>query len=491
MVLYTQKCWIELKFPSFKLIYLILDVLIVFLSFLITEGIFVRLKSDEISILDSSYYLRVAYVVVFLVLLVFYFQTNGLYKTNVITTRSLQFVKIIRSILFSLLTLIVLLFIIHFTVFWYARIFLVTIVIISSLMFLIFRVLIFRKLFLFFSKRNLFVRNLIVIGAGKSGALFASHLAVNNHSGVKVIGFLDDIVQTGETVFEKLTVLGTVSDLEIIKKNLHVDEVVIAIDNIDYERLLKIIDFANKLHIPTKVSSELFQIIPERVFSESYSDIPVVDASPKIIPAVSIITKRLIDFVGAFAGLIFLLPVFVVLGILVKLSSNGPIFYSQIRIGKDGKPFKFYKFRSMTLADSDDKERQQMMIDFMKKGKTQFENETKIINTTRVTKIGRFIRKSSIDELPQLFNVLKGDMSLVGPRPCLPYEYQNYDEWHKRRVKVLPGCTGMWQVYGRENTSFKDSIVLDIYYINNMSPWLDLQILLKTIPVMVLGKGGK
>ena len=143
----------------------------------------------------------------------------------------------------------------------------------------------------------------------------------------------------------------------------------------------------------------------------------------------------------------------------------------------------------MTVIEGNDSKREKMMLEFMKKGKTQSEDDTKIINESRVTAIGKFIRKTSIDELPQLINVIKGDMSLVGPRPCLPYEYENYDEWQKRRVSVLPGCTGLWQVSGRSNVSFVDSVVLDIYYINNMSPWLDLHLMLKTIPVMLLARG--
>ena len=127
------------------------------------------------------------------------------------------------------------------------------------------------------------------------------------------------------------------------------------------------------------------------------------------------------------------------------------------------------------------------MLEFMK---TQQEN-TKIINDSRLTKIGKIIRKTSLDELPQLFNVLLGDMSLVGPRPCLPYEYKHYDNWQKRRVSILPGCTGVWQVSGRSSVSFVDSIVLDLYYVNNMSPWLDLKLILKTLPVMIFARGGK
>ena len=142
------------------------------------------------------------------------------------------------------------------------------------------------------------------------------------------------------------------------------------------------------------------------------------------------------------------------------------------------------------MSKNEDEERKKMMIEFMNKDSNDALGQ-KVINAKRVTKIGQIIRKTSLDELPQLFNVVRGEMSLVGPRPCLPYEYENYAEWQKRRLSVIPGCTGVWQVIGRSNVSFKDSVVLDLYYINNMSPWLDLQILLKTIPVILFARGGK
>jgi len=134
--------------------------------------------------------------------------------------------------------------------------------------------------------------------------------------------------------------------------------------------------------------------------------------------------------------------------------------------------------------EGEDKERQKIMIDFMK-NQANLKNDKKVVNENRITWIGKIIRKTSLDELPQLFNVIIGDMSLVGPRPCLPYEFENYDNWQKRRVSVMPGCTGVWQVWGRSVVSFNESVVLDLYYINNMSPWLDVQLIFQTIPVML------
>jgi len=138
-----------------------------------------------------------------------------------------------------------------------------------------------------------------------------------------------------------------------------------------------------------------------------------------------------------------------------------------------------------------DEEHKKKVHEFIRSSSGNDTKLTKIINEKRVTPLGKFLRRSSIDELPQLFNVIKGDMSLVGPRPCLPYEYEVFDEWHKRRHSVLPGCTGVWQINGRGSVSFKDSIILDLYYVNNATPWLDLQLIFKTVPVMITGKGAK
>ena len=200
--------------------------------------------------------------------------------------------------------------------------------------------------------------------------------------------------------------------------------------------------------------------------------------------------KRFFDILAAGLGIVFLSPIFLTIAFFIKLSSKGPILFYQTRVGKNGRSFQMYKFRSMYLSKDDDEERKKMMIEFMKKDADDVSGQ-KIINAKRVTTIGQIIRKTSLDELPQLFNVVRGEMSLVGPRPCLPYEYENYAEWQKRRLSVIPGCTGVWQVAGRSNVSFKDSVVLDLYYINNMSPWLDLQILFKTIPVILFARGGK
>jgi undecaprenyl-phosphate galactose phosphotransferase len=231
-------------------------------------------------------------------------------------------------------------------------------------------------------------------------------------------------------------------------------------------------------------------IIPQKFITEKYSNLPVIDLSNFSGNHFPEIKKRIFDLCFALGGLILFSPFLVIIIFAIKLTSKGPVFFKQVRIGKNGVPFSFYKFRTMYLSIHDDVERKEKMINFMKSNNANG-NGTKIISNSRITNIGHLLRKISLDELPQLFNVLKGDMSIVGPRPCLPYEYENYDNWQKRRVNVTPGCTGVWQVTGRSSVSFKDSVILDLYYINKMSSWMDLKLTFKTIPVMLFGRGGK
>lgn len=188
--------------------------------------------------------------------------------------------------------------------------------------------------------------------------------------------------------------------------------------------------------------------------------------------------KRTLDIVLTSVGLLLLSIVFLIISIAIKIEDpKGPVLFSQKRIGKDGKEFNMYKFRSMV---TDAEAKLQELLKHNETSGAMF----KMKNDPRVTKVGRFIRKTSIDELPQLFNVLKGDMSLVGPRPPLPREVAEYNEYHKQRLLVTPGCTGMWQVGGRSNIGFEEMVELDLYYITNQSNLLDCKIILKTFKVL-------
>jgi exopolysaccharide biosynthesis polyprenyl glycosylphosphotransferase len=201
--------------------------------------------------------------------------------------------------------------------------------------------------------------------------------------------------------------------------------------------------------------------------------------------------KRAFDFTCASVAMLLLLPFFTFLAFLVKRSSSGPVFFTQERVGKDGKPFKFYKFRTM-IHNSDDAIHRQFASMFISGGIDEDESDDsfKMTDDPRVTGIGSWLRRTSLDELPQVLNILKGEMSFVGPRPPITYEIEQYQPRHHERLRVVPGLTGLWQVSGRSSVSFEEMVRLDIHYINNWSFFEDIKIIFKTIPVVFKGTGG-
>ena len=476
-----------MRYPKYKYFILGIDLITLVLSFITSKFIYdifhsqLSFKSYDFSLNDLLLGILANTIIIFI------FHYNNLYKLNLFLTRSLQLTIIIKSMLYGIFFLIILFFFLKSNFFSDSRLFLLLFFLSSVVWFFLMRVLFIQFMYSKHLSNSIFKRNILLIGAGKSGKLFAQKLIFENIFGVNVIGFLDDKVDKGTTIFGKLKVLGNTNELEMISQLVTFDEIVICIDKINYDDLLGIIDKCQKTKATTKVTSDLFQIIPDKLFSEEYSNIPVVDVSIKLNVKIYNIIKRFIDFSGAFFGLIILSPFIIITSILIKFTSKGPIIYKQRRIGKNGVSFNFYKFRTMKMIYGEDQQRKERMIKYMKSNI----NTGKIVNEQRVTSVGKFLRKYSLDEIPQFFNVLKGEMSLVGPRPCLPYEYEHYDEWQKRRLSVLPGCTGLWQVSGRSIVNFNDSIVIDLYYINNISPWLDMQLIFKTLPVMIFARGGK
>lgn len=478
-----------IRFPKFKYYLFIFDVFIFLMTFFSTAFILRfnhGLTIYQILVPDLR---TVLFALGLIVIFLFIYQYNSLYKINVILTRAAHLTAIIHSIFYGFISIIVISFLIKSEWITDSRLTLLTFIIFLLFYSYVLRVEIYRRLYIGLKNKQ-FSRNLILVGGGKAGKLLATRLIFENAIGINIVGFIDDNKKIGTPIVANKTVVGNVVQLPFIVEKYNVDEILIVIDNISYERLLEILDSCKSLDINVRLASELFDVVVKKVSTEKYADFPVVDVSPRINNTVNIFMKRFVDVVAAGLGIIFLSPVFLTIAFLIKLSSKGPILFYQTRVGRNGRSFQMYKFRSMFVDKGEDEERKKMMIEFMKKEKDDSAGE-KVINSKRVTKIGQIIRKTSLDELPQLFNVVRGEMSLVGPRPCLPYEYENYAEWQKRRLSVIPGCTGVWQVTGRSSVSFKDSVVLDLYYINNMSPWLDLQILFKTIPVILFARGGK
>lgn len=478
------------KIPLYKYIFGIADVFVMFSSFVISMYL---LRRDPglgfIEFTNTAQDLILLFLIVSIFFIaIFYF--NGLYRLNIVLTRAAHLTNIMKALYYGALSIVLVSLIIESSTIIDSRllIFLFTLIALPSLY--VIRTEIMRRLYIIFSRTG-FRRNILILGDGKAGKLLAAKLMFENPIGLEVVGFINDDKQVGETVVSNIKVVGRFSDIQQLIDKYHIDELIVAIDNENHDQFLKVIDACKNLKVNVRITSELFDVVAQKVLTEKYADIPVIDVSSHYNNTITLGLKRFFDIVISSLALIALSPIILFICIAIKLSSPGKILYSQTRVGKHGKEFQFYKFRSMRESREGDKEEERVakMIDFMKDDFA--DSGTKIINNSRVTWIGKIIRKTSLDEIPQLLNVLKGDMSIVGPRPCLPYEYENYDEWQKRRVDVIPGCTGVWQVWGRSSVSFKESVVLDLYYINNMSPWFDFQIMLQTVPAILTARGAE
>lgn len=330
-------------------------------------------------------------------------------------------------------------------------------------------------------------RRAIAIGAGGLGRFFVESLSMKQHYHIDLVGFLDDDIAKKNDKILGVPVLGTTEKLKHVIERLEIDEIYITIQKIDNKNLLDLIEKCKLTNCSINLVSNHFDIVNTKLDENEFHDLKVISISSKASPLYSEKFKRIFDIaVTSFLISIILIPALIV-ALLIKLTSSGPVFFKTAVIGKNGKSFYWFKFRTMR-HDNDPS----IHKEHLKKLIIENHANIKLINDIRITGIGKLLRKFSLDELPQLINVFKGDMSLVGPRPCLPYEYEIFKEWHKLKYKVIPGMTGLAQIIARnkKDVTFNDSVLLDLYYADNQSLWLDLKILFKTLPVMVFGKGG-
>lgn len=329
-------------------------------------------------------------------------------------------------------------------------------------------------------------RHLLIIGANSRSAEFAERIEKSHELGYKLVGF---VAESGEPEAEwekqrkSTELIGRIDDLRALLETKQVDEILVCLSvESKFRTVSSILKEARDLGIVLRIVPDLAEVDLLKKFHVEEFDEEVVVTFFREQLLFQLLLKRLIDFSASLVGLVVLSPLFLVVSIVIKMTSPGPVFFSQDRVGMNQRRFQLYKFRSM-VKDAD-----------ARKSELQHLNEVdgpafKMENDPRVTKIGKFIRKTSIDELPQLFNVLKGEMSLVGPRPPLPNEVSKYEWLFRRRLSVKPGITCVWQISGRSDTSFEEWMSMDKEYVENWSLWLDFKILLKTIPAVLLGKG--
>ena len=429
-----------------------------------------------------------ALILVYSLVWIVIFQYFSLYKLDYFMSFGRQVVSIFKSLVYGLIGLILITFVVKRLDFVESRLVLAMFVAFSLIAITLFRTLVFKPLFALASQKKIIQRKVLIVGSDRTAKTVAAQIDEDTRHGFEVVGFVNDELTVGTKVFENLENVGKLDDISDLVERFGINEIIIAESEVTHVHLLDIIDRAQATRAEVRLVSELYNIIPEKVLLEKYLGIPIVKMPQNYDNALFSVYKRVFDVGVTAIGLIVLALPFLLIAMVIKLTSKGSVFYNHTRIGKDCKPFEFYKFRTM-FEGNDDASHRAFVGDLIQ-GESSGGVVKKIENDPRVTPIGRFLRKTSLDELPQLFNVLKGDMSLVGPRPCMPYELEKYQDWHRRRLSVMPGCTGLWQVAGRSAVDFNDMVILDLFYIDNMSPLFDLRIIFRTLPVMLLAKGG-
>jgi undecaprenyl-phosphate galactose phosphotransferase len=416
------------------------------------------------------------------------FREFQLYKHKIFSTGSAQIVNIGKGMLWVGILQVVAIFLIKdLTVIGYSRQNILMYIFGGWLSLAAVRVGLFRPLHRRMYGNGMTVHRILAVGAGNSGQSLATRLYESPELGLSLVGFIDDDWSIIGKRLLGQKIYGPVSDVARIARELEADEIYIAINSIEYNRLLEIIETCRQTGLPVTVTTTHFRIIHDKIGTSEFDFIDSLTLRPRGLEPASRMLKRSFDMVGSLILLTLLSPFLLAISIAVKLTSEGPIFYRSQVVGKDGELFTWFKFRTMINSRTESIHREHL-----KKIITENATTMKLQNDPRITKVGRFLRKYSLDELPQLFNVLRGEMSLIGPRPCLQYEYEHFDDWHKQRFTVIPGMTGLWQVFGRNRSdvTFNDSIILDLYYIQNYSLWLDFRIILKTIPIVLFGRGG-
>ena len=315
-------------------------------------------------------------------------------------------------------------------------------------------------------------RRVIVIGATSTGMMVMQNVAARLSRGYKLLGFVGENHLSPQR-FGRFARLGTVAEIDRVLVEHQVDECIVALPSASHAHVADIFQHCERAGVAVKLVPDLFDLRLSRVSVDEVAGIPLIDVRSEYSGTSHRLVKRVVDVIGSTAALVLAAPIMAAIAIAIRLESPGPILFRQERLGRDRKPFTIFKFRSMRV----DAERQLAL--FLE------QNEAsgpifKMRRDPRVTRVGRVLRMLSLDELPQLYNVARGEMSLVGPRPPLAHEVERYEDWHRRRLEVIPGITCLWGVSGRSKLDFDEMAMLDIYYIDNWSLGLDLRILMRT-----------
>jgi exopolysaccharide biosynthesis polyprenyl glycosylphosphotransferase len=331
-------------------------------------------------------------------------------------------------------------------------------------------------------RQGLNARRILVVGTGKRAQEFVKKADGHPEWGFEILGAIDDEPGRGVHQVDRLEVIGSLDDIPRIFHKDAVDEVVFVVPRSRLNSLQDAIHKCETEGVVVTIAVDLFDTLLAKSSVTELDGLPLLHFKTTHAREWELLVKRLFDFAASGLGILILSPFFLVTAILIKATSKGPVFFKQDRLGLSGRKFTLYKFRTMRVGAHD-------ILSGVADLNDMTTPEFREKKTRWITPIGRLLRKFSLDELPQLFNVFVGHMSIVGPRPTVPDEVEKYKTWQRRRFSMKPGITCLWQVSGRNNIAFEDWMKLDLEYLDNWSLWLDTKILLKTVPVVLFGIG--
>jgi exopolysaccharide biosynthesis polyprenyl glycosylphosphotransferase len=332
-------------------------------------------------------------------------------------------------------------------------------------------------------RRPAFRQNTIIVGAGEVGLLVARKLLRHREYGLNLVGFVDAARRDLPSDLQHVTVLGTPDELPALVRAVNAKRVVIAFSDESFDRTLGLVRTLLELDVRVDIVPRLFEVVGQKVGIHTVEGLALVGLPSPRLSRSSRLLKRATDLVCSGLGLLLLPPIFIAIAVAIKLDSPGPVFFRQLRVGSGETTFRIFKFRTM-VVDADERKADFAHLN-MHGGNGAERRMFKIPSDPRVTRVGRLLRRYSLDELPQLINVLKGEMSLVGPRPLILDEYRHVDGWERKRVALKPGMTGLWQVLGRDDIPFEEMLKLDYLYVTEWSLFTDLKLVLRTLPEIV------
>jgi exopolysaccharide biosynthesis polyprenyl glycosylphosphotransferase len=472
----------KLQWPAFVAALLLVDVMMIVIGFQLAYSL--RFEANlsvfqlDVSQRQPFYQLL---VLIFIGLWLAAFAVMGLYNRHNLLGGTEEYARTFRASTYSLLLVIVAGFLAPTFVIargWLILGWLLTFILVAFGRFGL------RRVVYTLRRRGWFLSPTIIIGANREGVSLAQQLLEWSTSGLHIVGFVDKKLPPGHLVGHGLEVLGPVDLLDDVVRAHQVEEIVLASSAVSArDNLLQVFQrYGVSKTVNLRLSSGLYEIVTTGLTVREFAYVPLVGVNKVRLTGLDQAFKLFLDYFLTIPAIILLAPVFILISVAVKLDSAGPIFYQRGVMGVNGTRYGAFKFRTMRM-DGDQLLAQRPEL------RAELALNHKLKSDPRVTRVGRFLRRTSLDELPQLFNVLRCEMSLVGPRMIAPDEMAKYEQWGINLLTVKPGITGLWQVSGRSNITYQQRVQMDMFYIRNWSIWLDLQLLWQTIPAVLKGTG--